>query len=160
LISCKNLVLWFGHPLGESKRFIPKIHGWFMQDAFITKWQQRGCLEFQSYQLTLRYCLFFAADHKHVSLHELILDIAFLPWSKPILVEWITLIYCLLFFSSFCSRLKTMGLLLATLVKDGHKINRSCVLLHVPVKNFHQLWVWWMMHDSDSLWGTYLKRKF
>jgi hypothetical protein len=37
------------------------------------------------------------------------------------------------------SGLKTMGLLLATRVKDGHKINGSCVLLHFPVKNFHQL---------------------
>lgn len=44
---------------------------------------------------------FFAADHKHALLHELILDIAFLPWSKPVHVEWITLIYCLLFFLPF-----------------------------------------------------------
>ncbi len=98
--------------------------------------------------------------------------------SRTCFVAWINFGYCFFaliktnscwmnhshilpsFFSSFCSGLKTMGLLLATLVKNGHKINRSCVLLHFPVKNFHQLWVWWMMHSSDSLWATDLKRKF
>ncbi len=148
-------MLWFGHALGESKRFIPKIHGCFMQDIFITK-----CLEFQCCQLTLRYCLFCSSR------------------SQTCFVAWINFGYCFFaliktnscwmnhshilpsFFSSFCSGLKTMGLLLATLVKDGHKINRSCVLLHFPVKNFHQLWVWWIMHSSDNLWAMYLKRKF
>ncbi len=112
-----------------------------------------------------------------LSTHSQILPF-FCGRSQTCFVAWINFGYCFFaliktnscwmnhshilpsFFSSFCSGLKTMGLLLATRVKDGHKINRSCVLLHFPVKNFHQLWVWLMMHSSDSLWATYLKRKF